>query len=379
MGRQLRRRGRIVRFVALGLLRLLMTAACTASPAATGPTWGLVGGYGGIDMGNLRQRGVQAVLVEMSWAQAEPTPGAFDNDYLDEIARTVSGYRALGFQVVALNYGLDTAPDWLLSKPDARNANQFGEAYTQELLADRVFATDLRGYAEKYTTVVLKLLGKQVSVVRVGGGHWGELDYPEDISSDDSAYAYWAFSQPAQQSSPVPGWRPCSPSPQGQAQRFLDWYLDALVDYQNWQVQSVRRNFSGTIAVLYPSVGLTSKNIQDAVADDLCGRDATEQQVARGFDHRRQIAGLTDRRVAVWSTWVDNQQAISELAGLDDRYGLQKMGENSGEDDAATMRLSVQAARRYGLSAFFWVRAEQAYCFCRGWATIDQYQRDISS
>jgi hypothetical protein len=54
------------------------------------------------------------------------------------------------------------------------------------------------------------------------------------------------------------------------------------------------------------------------------------------------------------------------------------MGENSGEDDLAKMTIAIGAARSYGLSAFLWVRASQAFCFC-GYATIDDYTALISA
>ena len=50
------------------------------------------------------------------------------------------------------------------------------------------------------------------------------------------------------------------------------------------------------------------------------------------------------------------------------------MGENSGRDTPAQLASAVHAARVYRLSAFLWVRAEQAYCRCNGWATIDDFE-----
>jgi hypothetical protein len=52
-----------------------------------------------------------------------------------------------------------------------------------------------------------------------------------------------------------------------QAGRFLDWYLNSLVDFQNWQVSMVRRaGSSGKIMLLYPGWGIRSGKIEKATA-----------------------------------------------------------------------------------------------------------------
>ena len=217
--------------------------------------------------------------------------------------------------------------------------------------------------------------------MRVGGGPSGELSYPWPTRTQDrSENDYWAFSAAAAISNPVPNWRPCQPSPQGEARRFLHWYLDSLVAFQRWQVDTVRRFYPGTIAVLYPSLGVSSGDIRAAIDDNLCGGTAAQRSgdLQRGYNHAGQIAALPGDGVAVWATWVDNPEAVRRLAALARARHLPLMGENSGRDGPAAMRSAVAEARRSGLSAFLWVRASEAYCFCQGLATIDEYTEAVA-
>jgi Beta-galactosidase len=352
------------------------TPAVRPAPAADGPTWGMAGAYTGIDMADLRRRGARLVLLELAWSKAEPARGRFDSAYFAEARRQLSDWRGQGFQV-ALNYGLHEAPAWLLDRPNARFVDQHGDPWTAGDQANLVWATEYRGVAERYTAKVFAELGTGFSVVRVGGGPLGELGYPGVRRADGSMdNRYWAFDGAAARTNPVPGWKPCDPGTEGQPQRFLDWYLDALTDFQNWQVATVRAHYPGTIAVLYPSWGTRPGDRVAAVAGNLCGRSRVERggEVQRGYAHDLQIAALTDPGAAVWGTWTENTATTARLAELADRHGRPKMGENSGRDTAAQLASAVHAARVYRLSAFLWVRAEQAYCRCNGWATIDDFE-----
>ena len=299
-------------------------------PTASGTVWGLAGGYAGVNLGDAHRRSVRAVLVEASWATAEPRPGQFDQAYLGQLAAQVRRYRSMGFQV-ALNYGLQDAPGWLMALPGARYVNQDGTMYTAGPLPDLVFDTSLRSFAQAYTDVILRLLGRSVYLVRVGGGYDGELGYPPPAGGEP-ANQYWAYGPAAQAGSPEPGWRPCSPGPPGQARTFLAWYLKALVGYQQWQIRSVRRAYSGQIAVLYPSVGFSAANEQRALSDNLCGHTAVEQTgaIARGWDQAQQVSALSGPGLVVYGTWADNPAAIDQLGRLAAARHLPLAGENGG-------------------------------------------------
>jgi hypothetical protein len=348
-----------------------------ARPAAVRTLWGLAGPYAGVNYTDAYRRGVRAVLLEASWAAAEPRPGKFDEAYLGELAAQARRYRSMGFKV-ALNYGMEEAPSWLMALPGAHYVNQYGTAYTAYPVPDLIFDTSLRPFAQTFTDKILRLLGPLVCLVRVGGGYDGELAYPPPASGE-SVNQYWSYGPAAQKKAPDPGWRPCSKIP-GEARAFLTWYLTSLADYQQWQIQSVRTVYAGQIAVLYPSVGFTAAQERQALSDNLCGHTAVEQTgaFARGWDHAQQVSMLSGPGIVVYSTWTDNPAAIDQLGQLAARQHLPLAGENSGYNTAAEMTRAVQEARAWHLTSFFWIRAQQAYCDCSGLATMEEYQHDIA-
>jgi hypothetical protein len=365
----------------LALLCILLTAAgCQpgARPAG-GPLWGLIGPYDQVNLSELHQQGVDVVLLEMSWAAAQPREHYYDERYLSAVRAQRDRFRAAGLKIV-LNFGLHHAPAWVLSRPDALFTDQNGTRYVNDDVADLVFGFRLRPLAEAYTGRVFSELGTDFYAVRVGGGPKGELGYPAVKSTQGYLPDYPAFSAAAATGNPVPGWRPCNPSPRREAERFLDWYMRSLVDFQRWQIDTVRRFYPGTIAVLYPSLGVGADDIGAAVRDDLCGNTDAQRSgdLQRGYDHARQIAALPARGVAVWATWTDNPVALERLGALAQARHLDLMGENSGADTPPAMRRSVADARRFRLSAFLWVRAPEAYCFCNGYASIDEYLKAVT-
>src|SRR5205814_8669492 len=134
---------------------------------------------------------------------------------------------------------------------------------------------------------------------------------------------------------------------------------DALTDFQNWQVATVRRSYNGYIAVLYASWGMRSGDFDRTVGDNLCGQSSPEinGEVQRGYDHARHVGAITDPGAAVWVTWAEKSGTISFLAQLAAAKGLAVMGENSGGDTLTQMQTAVGTARQYRLAAFRWIRA----------------------
>jgi glycosyl hydrolase family 42 (putative beta-galactosidase) len=375
--------GRQMRAFALCVLvafLVLGTARASALVATTTPSiaWGLAGDYTPQDLGALSNRGLRLGLVEMAWSSAQPQEGAWSETYFASIRSRIAALRRNGFHVV-LNFGLQEAPTWLLAKPDARFVNQQGTVFSGDAVANLVFALNLRGYAESYTAKVFRELGTAFYAVRVGGLHWGELAYPYRGRGTND---YWAFDRNALRAragTPFARYVPCSGSVT-QARGFASWYLDRLVDFQNWQVRMVRRSYPGPIAVLYPSHGIASGDAALAARANLCGGTPPEVngELQRGIDHAREIDGLPRLQcLAAWSTWADNASAASTVFVPAARRGLMRMGENSGDDrDATAMRNAVANATRFRLSAFMWIRLDGSE---PGVSTIDRFRAAIAA
>jgi hypothetical protein len=365
------------------LSAIVILAVTVVQPGLrTGLRLGVAGPYTDASLSAARDAGVDDVLIEVAWREAEPTAGRLDEAYLRDISEQVRSARARGFEV-ALNTGIHEAPDWLLREPGARFLDQFGTTYDEMAIPNLVFGEQFRPLAESYLTRLFDRLGLDFALVRVGGGPLGELGYP---ASRDPAgrirNSYWAFDQNASRNNPVPGWQPGSPSPDGEARTFLDWYLDALVDYQNWQVEAVRSaGYRGLVAVLYPSHGMRPGDGDAAVSNDLDGTSSPERngEVQRGYDFSRQIRALVDDRTAVYGTWGEEEEIVEYLAGLALQTGHPVMAENSGANSAVEIDRALRTAVRNGLSAFWLIRAPDLICDCRGQATLEDVTRTLDS
>ena len=321
----------------------------------------------------MRAAGVTDLLMEISWAEAEPAEGVFNDTYLRSVRAQTDGWRAAGFQV-ALNAGMMNAPQWLLDKPGGRFVDQYGDHYTAYPVPNLVFGDSLRGYAQQYLNEVFSVMGTGWANVRAGGGPSGELSYPYLFNASGGVEnLYWAYDQNAAGEDPVPSWRPGSPSPNGEAGTFLNWYLDRLASFQNWQVSALRSaGFTGPVTMLYPSYGMRPGDFTQATGTNLSGSSSPEinGEVQRGYDFARQISAISDQSVVVYSTWGDNPAPVSYLSSLAHDKGLQFMSENGGGNTASQVDTAIRSAVKAGASMMYLVRQSQFFCNCSGYATL---------
>ncbi|MGY1710118.1 beta-galactosidase [Geodermatophilus sp. SYSU D00758] len=334
--------------------------------------------------------GVDLVTLDVSWKRFEPTEGRVDRTYLDEVRTTLARYRAAGMQVV-LNTGVHHTPTWVFALPNSRYVNQYGDAYapsdTGKKVANMVFNQQVRDKQQNYLGRLFGALGTDFHGVRLGGGWYGELNYP-DATYSGRTNAYWGFDAVARgvaaglpsgmMPNPVPGWVPGTPSADHDAaRRFADWYLDSLGNYHDWQIETVRHWYPGRLLMLYPSWGIRPGQLDAAVSADLAGSTSAERngEVQRGFDFARYIRGITDPGVVVYTTWLNADASadgradprywspVKYLASLatDRPQPLAVMGENTGRDSVADMRLTFEQARRYQLQAVVWAFEPELY------------------
>lgn len=326
--------------------------------------------------------GVGTKVVRVSWKDAEPAKGVFRSDYVAAKRREIAAIDAAGMDIT-LDLGLQDAPAWIHDEPDSYLVNQFGERWTSGTDGDEgidkgdanlIFNDDLRTLAAEYVDYVTTSLGSDAAAIRVGGGRWNELGYPVARTASH-ANTYWAFDRLARATSPTPGWSPGDPSPAGEAGQFLEWYLDAVVDYQQWQIRTVRRAFPGEIIVLLPSWGMRPGQESAAVASNLSGQTSAEinGEVQRGYDMARQVAAIQDPRVSIETTWIDapfGDDDSSDPAAWTPAHYLSRLsaahplappvwGENTGGGGTAELDRSFARARAYGLAGLVWFRGEE--------------------
>ena len=340
----------------------------------------------------LADAGITLTVLSISWDRFEPAPGAPSSAYIRQLRAEIAGYRRSGLQVV-LDPGFQYPPAWLFILPDSRYQNQYGDAYADRAsgknIANTVFNAAVRARYASHLAALFRELGTDFFAVRLGGGWYGELNYP-DATYAKNPNCYWAFDPIAQGAKPglpagitacpVPGWKPGDTSPDhASARRFLDWYLASLQNYHDWQIATVRHLYAGPLMMMYPSWGIRPGQLEPAVAGDLSGKTSPEKngEIQRGFDFARFIGGIKDPNVWVHCTWLDPNPEWSDetspdparwspvhyLASLARRHvpALNVSAENTGGGGPETLRLCADRSRAYDLKAVFWAFAPDLF------------------
>jgi hypothetical protein len=379
--------GLVAAFVGLALAASLGVAIGVVS--GSGPSVPVVTdrAYGTLEssperLDEVTAAGVDMVTFHVYWSRFEPVEGEIDQDYLDELHDTLATYRQADVEVV-LSTGVHHPPDWLLARPNSRFVNQHREPYAPresgKRIANMVFNDAMRDQQATYLSQLFTEFGTDFYGVRLGGGWFGELNYPE-ATYGGRATNYWGFDDIALgeaeglaagvDANPVPAWRPGQPSDDDEAKRFVEWYLDSLQQYHDWQIDTVRQHYDGRLLMLYPSWGIRPGQLEEAIASDLDGTTAAERNgnLAKGLDVARFVAGIDDDAVVVYTTWLDAD--ASRDGGSDPRYWsspkylahlardrdepLSVMGENTGANGPDALELSFEQAREHGLEAIIW-------------------------
>ncbi len=357
--------------------------------------WALIGD-GGAHLPEERRAGIRAQIARLSWRDFAPSEHRINAQYVARKRGELARLRQAGFAVI-LELGFHDTPAWVhTTYADSYYVDQYGDRYSGRGTIDSgdanlVFNPRLRTLVASYVRDVFNAFGTDFAAVRLGGGHWGELTYPAATYAGHTN-CYWAFDRAALAASPTPRWSPGEPSPHEEAGRFLNWYLDMLVDFQNWQIIMLRQRYRGPLMVLYPSWGIRPGQIAAAVRGDLGGGTSAEVngEIQGGLDFARQVHAVTDPGVIVTTTWLDadasgdtsgDQQKWSPIKYLSflaeaNPHRLQRFGENTGHGAGAAMTLSMTQMKRYGLSGMAWYRESEL--FSGRYATLDDYKRAIS-
>ena len=345
------------------------------TPAPVGePSIGVLGSRA-VDLEQLVERGVTSVLLEVAWERFEPEPGCYSAAYVGELLARADAIEAAGLRPV-LDAGFQYPPDWVMALPGARFVNQYGQAWHGPVgsdVPDAVFNLRVRKAQATYLRAVAYLLRDvPFEALRVGGLAKGELHYPLARFGDDDN-SFWAFSSYARRASPVGDFVPGGGTP-ASAREFLSWYSAELNGYGVWLAGQFRTDFGNTptLQVLMPSWGVRPGDV-DAAADGLLSggtRGELTGALNEGLDWDPLAAALTQvpGRVDLYSTWMDAEDQGSDpvyespvryLAGLGADHGLAVAGENTGDNDRAAMERSFARLHELGLSALFWMNAEQ--------------------
>jgi hypothetical protein len=328
------------------------------------------------------EAGLLVATVSLSWERLEPRRNQFSASHFDEARARISDFRAAGQQVV-IDLGMQYPPAWIFEIPNSSYLNQFGDRFDDMQpgmhVPNFVFNAAVRERLDRYIEAVFKNVGTEFYAVRLGGGWFGELNFPP-ATFKGRTNCYWAFDRIAQGNErglaqglipcPVQGWQPGSASDNHtSARQFIDWYLDALKNYHDWQIATVRRSYKGRLMMMYPSWGIRPGQLDAAIQTDLAGETSAEKngELQRGYDFARFIAGIRDPNVVIHCTWLDGHgndaspnpqdwspaRFLSALAQAH-RPVLSLSGENTGGGGMEALQLCLRRARELRLSAFFY-------------------------
>jgi len=327
--------------------------------------------------------GWKVAVIPIAWDVFEPEDGKFDLAVARKVNEEAKAYRALGYRL-QLDLGFQYPPSWIFRLPDSRFRNQFGVEHESKdpgrNVANAVFNRAVRDRMERYMEAVFRETGTDWDWVRLGGGFYGEVNYPLHRFGGKTN-CYWAFDDLAQgkkegrstglTACPVPGWKP-GDADTAKARAFLDWYLGALQNYHDWQIQTVRRWYDGEICLLYGSWGIRPGWLDTAVATSLDGSSAVESagEIATGYDWERLIGGIRDPKVIVYCTWLDAPRGDCDEESPDaarwspahwqaslaekNPLHLKVWGENTGHGNSEALDLTFERIRRFGLMGVLW-------------------------
>lgn len=354
------------------------------------------------------EAGWNVAVISVAWDAFEPKPGQFDSNVIRSLQERIRTFRSLGYQL-QLDLGLQYPPEWVLSLPGARYRNQFGAEYASDepgrRMVNAVFNEAIRERIRSYLGGVFGQLGHDWDWVRLGGGFYGEVNFPPSEFAGNKN-SYWAFDDRAQGKQgglpagvapcPVPGWMPGTNTNPNDTRQFLDWYLGALQNYHDWQIRTLREWFSGDLCMLYGSWGIRPGGIEAAVQTNLDGSSPAEKvgEISTGYDWARMIGGIQDPRVLVYCTWIDAPPKDCDDHGDNpvrwspvhwqaslaraNPLKLRVWGENTGRNDLVAMQVSFARAREFGLIGLLWAFEGDLFAEpARGFATFADLSKMI--
>jgi hypothetical protein len=384
-------------------------AAPAQQPAApaSAPSFGVVGQGGVWDPLNPAliqseaNAGVHQRLIELDWNDFQPNSAAdWSGSAVAAVQTRINGLIAAdGAGQFVLDLGLQYPPGWaaatdpLIDQYGAHWTATTGNGGGANLYWSPTLRAALRTYVQKVFTT-LDFHGK-LWAVRMGP-YMGEMLYPE-VAHAGQAESFWAFDPTAQAQSPVPGWRPGQASPNGEAGRFYNWYVDNLAGFFNFMLGEIRHYFAGYVAPVTPGKGMSPPAVTSLLEHNLA--DTSQAHYGTGNYWYRIFPMMgPDANILHWCSSVGDISGVSETSGnwwdwssakalawIAQRSGRPVYGENPGRnpydtsggaDPRTTMQWVMQAVRDNNYIGLMWVReAEMAN---PAYASLPQYAAEIS-
>ncbi len=378
--------------------------------------------------------GIQVATQTIGWQNYEQSEGVFDEAYMDDVMGRIKTDLAAGMKIV-ISPAIHYPPSWVMNQLNSRYINQYGVAapitwaggYEEP---NFIFSQTMRDQVARFETHVMQRLAsnpaiglKNIWAVRYVNGSIGETMYPPADDQRGHTNSYWAYDANAQgrdsdrpatiPANPFPNWRPGATAYQGrpfsiiQVQQWYTWYLNAHTDFVNWHTKLYRNvqgiNYQGYLMLLTPGFGARASEYNASIAHYLDGSQDTNMTVARAAVWYQLFPALTKRTNVIayvssmadgsgrpkdnlcngneaWINYaldpqVNNWSATRYIAGLANKYGMLKSGENPGSGDP-----NIKATNHDGLQIMQTAAMQMQSCHLQSmfWAhDINLYDRSI--
>ena len=132
--------------IIMGLLPLIVPPAARAD-TGSGPAIGTLG-TNPDHAAEESAGGIKVAMMELNWNNYEPSRGAFNLTYENQMKTRLAKLKAAGMKVT-LGLGLHFTPEWVKDQPDGRFVAQDGTVSAE---ANLVFNHNIRVLAQEYLT-----------------------------------------------------------------------------------------------------------------------------------------------------------------------------------------------------------------------------------
>jgi hypothetical protein len=364
--------------------------------------------------------GLNTAEVDVGWDLYEPQDGVFNSNYAASVAQTVRALHAAGDDVV-LGLALHYPPSWVFSYANARLVNQYGATADEPNL---IFNEILRQKAAALISRINQDVGlNSFYAIRITSGGDAEAMYPSEDADGIHGNSYWAYGANAQTGAdlpptipvnPFPGWKPGQTAYNGhtfsssQVQQWYGWYLTALLDEVNWQIQTYKSlGYTGYLQVLTPGMGSRPDEYQAAISNYLNGTGDSNGTMGRGAAWDEWYAGLPDKThvvayvssladgsgspannlcqasdstVTITAPQIDSWSAARWISYIAKRYNLPTNGENPGGGANYGLTMMQTAAKQMqacGMQGMYWAHDSNLYDGVSG-VTLQDYANVIA-
>jgi hypothetical protein len=347
--------------------------------------------------------GISMHVLELNWSLLQPdSSSSWNAAAIDAYQQKIDTFTSVSSDTdIVLDLGLQYPPPWVVAQDPL--TDQYGMTWRDRHVGhgdipNLFWSASVQSWTREYLAKVFRSLDFHGRLWGVRAGwYYGENVFPAYRPSPQQAVSFWAYDRTAQLASPVPGWRPGDPSPNGQAQAFYEWYVDSIAKAFLFIKSAIRDDgFLGHVSPVTPGGSIWHQFLPDIYKANLAPAGWDYLGTGDNWERLFPAFASSDPTTLFWCSSMgpdgSNDSApdpwlwssIHQLSFLAQAQGLPIIGENPGKNSAADMSWDFQAVSNYGLAGIMWIRESDipgvsAYDGnCPTCATLGDYGRLLS-